>query len=121
MINLYPLKQSIIWTKSIKLVLSIYKETSTFPNQEKYTLAQHLRKTAISIPSNIAEGLMRRTRSELCQFAVIAKGSAGELLTQLIIAEEMGYIEKKRVNEIKEELIEIIKILYSIIKSTSRK
>ncbi|TDQ29086.1 four helix bundle protein [Zeaxanthinibacter enoshimensis] len=85
-------KNLLIWKKSMELVMVIYQTTRAFPESEKYGLIQHLRKTVISIPSNIAEGAGRGTTREYLRFLDIATGSLAELETQLIISKELGYI-----------------------------
>ena len=82
-------KKLIVWEKSIELVKNIYAITKTFPQSEIYTLTAQMRRAAISIPSNIAEGHSRKNLKEYLQFLRIAYGSATELETQLIIAREL--------------------------------
>ena len=73
-----------VWKKAIKLVKAIYKLTQTFPKEEIYGLTSQMRRSAVSIPSNIAEGQARRGNKEFSQFLYVSKGSAAELETQLI-------------------------------------
>lgn len=80
-------KQLIVWQKSIELVKMIYIVTAQFPNSELYGLVSQMRRAAIAIPSNIAEGKKRRTKKDFLQFLRIADGSAAELETQIIIAQ----------------------------------
>ncbi len=82
-------KDLIVWQKSIQLVKSIYRITEHFPKSELYGLSSQMRRAAISIPSNIAEGYKRKGRAEFIQFLSIAGGSAAELETQLIISKEL--------------------------------
>jgi four helix bundle protein len=80
-----------VWQLGVDLSLEIYRLTETFPKSELYGLTSQLRRAAVSIPSNIAEGHARKTRREMQRYANIAKGSLAELETQLIIARELGY------------------------------
>lgn len=78
-------KQLIVWQKSIELVKETYLSTEKLPKNEAYGLVSQMRRAAVSIPSNIAEGKKRKTRKDFLQFLRIADGSAAELETQLII------------------------------------
>ena len=81
-----------VWQESIGLVKDIYSITSQFPDEEKFGLVTQMRRSAVSIPSNIAEGAGRGSQREFAQFLVIARGSLSELETQLIIAKELNYL-----------------------------
>ena len=81
-----------VWQDAMKLTAEIYKATDDFPKHELYGLAQQIRRAAISIPSNIAEGKGHRSNREFCHFLFHARGSLLEVETQLLIAEELGYI-----------------------------
>jgi four helix bundle protein len=83
-----------IWKRSIQLVKEIYRASSLFPSNELYGLTAQMRRSAISIPSNIAEGCRRRGPKEFARFLNIALSSLAELETQLIIADELSYLEK---------------------------
>ena len=84
-------KELEVWKKGIALVLASYKIVQKFPGDERFALANQIKRSAISIPSNIAEGASRNTTKEFVQFLYIALGSASELETQMIIAEKLGY------------------------------
>ena len=103
-----------VWQKSINFVTKIYKKTNSFPNSELYGLTSQLRRAAVSVPSNIAEGAARNTDKEYVRFLFIARASAAEIETQLIIAENPGYITSID-NQLKEELLEISKMLTALI------
>ncbi|RKY31588.1 MAG: four helix bundle protein [Candidatus Omnitrophota bacterium] len=93
-----------IWQKGIELVEEVYKMTNSFPKDEQYGLSSQMRRSSISIPSNIAEGFRRRFSKEQNQFLSIVLGSCAELETQLVIARELSYI-----NDVKEQgLLQII-------------
>ena len=110
-------KDLIVWQKSIDLVTKIYKITENFPKEEIYALTNQMRRCAVSIPSNIAEGRGRGTRKDFAQFLRIASGSAAELETQLIISKEI--YQKIEFKEVFSLLLEIQKMLTVIIKRTN--
>lgn len=102
-----------IWKDAIKLVKLIYEITKTFPNSEIYGLTSQIRRAAVSVPSNIAEGHIRRHTAEFRQFLFIALGSLAELETQVIIANELGYVNK----EVRERVIQDMNVLSKQIRS----
>lgn len=108
-------KDLIVWNKSIELVRLLYEITKAFPKEELYGLTSQMRRSAVSIPSNIAEGAGRSTRKDYGQFLYIAYGSAFELETQLIIAKELGYLGAAEFEELSTLLCEISKMLRSLI------
>ena len=83
-----------VWQKGIELVKEVYKISKSFPKDEQYGITAQIRRSSISIPSNIAEGHRRRYIREYKQFINIALGSCGELETQIVIARELNYIDK---------------------------
>ncbi len=97
--SLQSFKELIVWQKAYRLVLEIYKITKDFPKTEIYGLVQQMRKAAISIPSNIAEGYGRRHKTEYHQFLSIAYGSLAELETQYLLSIDLGYIRQSGVLE----------------------
>jgi len=105
----------IVWQKSKDFVLLIYKATEKFPDDERYGLTSQLRRAAISVPSNIAEGFRRGTKKEKLQFLRIAYGSGAEIETQLVIAKELEYINSDDYLKLVESLEEIMKILNTLI------
>ncbi|MBR9756532.1 MAG: four helix bundle protein [Algicola sp.] len=102
-----------IWKKSIKLTKTVYLLTSELPSDEKYGLNSQIKRSAISIPSNIAEGAGRNSNKEFKYFLSVANGSAYELQTQLILSTELNLIAKEKVNPVIELCIEIQKMSYS--------
>ena len=104
-----------VWKNGIELVKKIYILTKDFPKEEIYTLTSQIRRSAISIPSNIAEGAARNSKKEFIQFLYIALGSAAELETQLNVAKELGYIKDLNIfddfEKLKIQLIGLIKYL----------
>ena len=93
-----------IWKNGIQIVINIYEITSKFPEDEKYGLISQMRRSSISIPSNIAEGYGRNSDSELNRFLNIARGSSYELETQLTISLELGLINYNQLNVLSEKL-----------------
>ena len=87
-------KELIVWQKSIKLVKEIFILTDKFPKSELYGLVSQMRRAAVAIPSNIAEGYGRKSSKEYAQFYSIAYGSALELETQLILSKRLGFCSK---------------------------
>lgn len=110
-------KKLIVWNKSIELVTQVYKVTHKFPKEELYALINQLRRCVVSIPSNIAEGYQRQSRKEYIQFLYISFGSCAELDTQLIIACNLGYLNKKELEEITQKVDEVGRMLNRLILS----
>ncbi|WP_374165115.1 four helix bundle protein [Arcticibacter sp. MXS-1] len=102
-----------VWQKSHLFTLEIYKITSTFPREEAYGLVSQIRRSAASIPTNIAEGCGRSSFAELKQFLTIASGSASELSYQLILSKDLGYISESRFKELDTELSLIRKMMHA--------
>jgi four helix bundle protein len=111
-----------VWKNGIELVKKIYILTKDFPKEEIYTLTSQIRRSAISIPSNIVEGAARNSKKEFIQFLYIALGSAAELETQLNVAKELGYIKDLNIfddfEKLKIQLIGLIKYLKNREKTT---
>ncbi len=108
-------KDLIVWQKSMDLVTLIYKITDKFPKTEIYGLTSQMRRCAVSIPSNIAEGSARKTRRDYGQFLHIAYGSGAELETQAEIAKRLGFNNSLDYNKINQLLIEVMKMLNTLI------
>lgn len=102
------------WKESIKLTVEIYNLTKTFPKDEAYGITKQIRRSAVSIPSNIAEGCARQTAKDTIHFLHMALGSAAELETQLIIAGELKYCSD--INELFAKLNRIRKLIVGLIK-----
>lgn len=112
-------KDLIVWQKSIDLVLAIYEVTSNFPSDERYGLISQLRRAAVSIPSNIAEGHARGTRKDYAQFLRIALGSASELETQILISKRLPLSRGIDFSSIEDLLPQVGKMLRAIIQKLS--
>ncbi len=101
----------------MKITESIYKLSANFPVEEKYGLVSQMKRCAVSIPSNIAEGAGRNTNGEFRNFLSIANGSAYELFTQLILSHKLNIVSKDLVDPILKKVIEVQKMNYALIKS----
>ena len=88
-------KDLIVWQKSYKLALIIYKITKEFPKEEMYGLISQMRRAAVSIPSNISEGYSRQYKPEYKRFLSISYGSLSELETQFLLSKDLGYIKEE--------------------------
>jgi len=105
-----------IWNAGIDLVKAIYKLTEKFPKQETYGLVSQMRRTAISIPSNVAEGFRRYHNKEYKHFLYISLGSCAELETQITIAKELKYIQEDKEAILLEKLDHICRMISSLLK-----
>lgn len=112
-------KDLIVWQKGITLCKVVYKLTEKFPKEETYGLISQMRRCAVSIPSNIAEGRNRGTRKDFAQFLRIALGSAAELETQVEIAKELSYITANDTGAVNSLLVEVSKMIMGLIKKFS--
>src|SRR3989344_3269755 len=108
-------KDLIVWQKAISLVEKIYQLTYYFPKEEVYGITTQLRRAAVSIPSNIAEGYARRSHKEYLQFYSISYGSSLEVETQLIIAKKLKFASPDQFAEIENLLEEVRKMLYAMV------
>lgn len=107
-------RELLVWKKSINLSIKVYRYTAKFPKEELYGLISQMRRSSISIPSNIAEGSGRSSDKEFVRFLDIAKGSAAELDTQLIIANHLKYLNDINFNELQNNTHEIQKMLFGL-------
>jgi len=107
----------IVWQRGIELTLAIYGLTKTFPKEEMFGLTTQLRRAAVSIPSNIAEGHGRGSRGEYRQFVGVARGSNFEVQTQLVLVRGLGFGDEKTVTRCEELSGEVGRMLNSLIAS----
>ena len=107
----------IVWQKSIELVERVYFCTRLFPKEEIYGIVSQMRKAAVSIASNIAEGHGRHSTGEYCHFLGISRGSLYELETQLIVSNKVGYLSEMEFNSMLETCEEISRLLNGLLKS----
>jgi four helix bundle protein len=103
------------WIAAMALVKGVYKLTGEFPKEEVYGLVSQMRRAAVSIPSNLAEGAARNGAKEFIQFLGVAKGSLSELETQLLISAELGYLPRE--HEIFEKVEEVARLVAGLQKS----
>ena len=104
-----------VWQKGIELSKRIYQFTSTFPTEEKYGLKSQIQRSAIAIPSNIAEGCGRNSPKDTLQFLYIARGSAYELETQIYLSADFEYINEKQQGQLLRNVEELKKLLNGFI------
>lgn len=109
-----PFKKLDVWKKSMTLTKNIYSLTKEFPREELYCLTSQMRRCAISIPSNIAEGSQRTSEKEFRNFLLISKGSLAELETQMLLAIEFKYIQETLAKKILTDADEIGKMLHGL-------
>ena len=109
----------IAWQKGHALVLDIYKMTNIFPPSEQFGLSNQLRRAAVSVTSNIAEGFSRKSYKEKVRFYYMALGSLTEAQNQLLVAKDVGYINKKQFDDIAAKSVEINKITNALIKKSN--
>ncbi|MFH1542553.1 MAG: four helix bundle protein [bacterium] len=114
-------KDLIVWQKAYSLVLDIYKATKNFPTEEKFGLISQLRRAAVAIPSNIAEGYGRNSLKQYIQFLYIAYASGAEVETQLMLSKDLGYLKENIFSEIIEKYFEVERMLMALIKSLEKK
>lgn len=107
-------KDLLVWQKGMQLATQIYHLTKSFPSGERFGLISQLRRAAVSISSNLAEGQARRTTGEFIQFISQAEGSLAELETQLLLSMELGYSTSAAVSSAFSLITELQKMLYSL-------
>ena len=110
-------KELIVWQKAMDLAAGVYTLTKYLPKEETYGLSDQMRRAAVSIPSNIAEGQARQSSKEFLQFLCIACGSRAELETQLLLAKRLGYFERipqQRIDLVFQLSDEVSRMLYTL-------
>ena len=108
-------KDLLIWQKGIDLVVEVYKAVKTFPREELFALSDQIRRSSVSVPSNIAEGQARQHTAEFRQFLHVSLGSLAELDTQTIIANKLGYLSEEALSSISNGITELRKMISSLI------
>ena len=114
-------KELKVWQKSYKLCLKVYKITKKFPKTEVYSFTSQMRRAALSITCNIAEGYGRKTTPDYLRFLYMSYGSICELETQTLLAGDLEYIETKSLYELQGDLGEVERMLKALIKSIERR
>ncbi len=104
-------RELLVWQRAIALTLEIYKLTKAFPKEEMFGLTSQLRRAAVSVASNIAEGQGRKTKGEFAQFLCMARGSNAEVQTQLVIARGLGYAGEAEGGRCEALALEVAKML----------
>jgi four helix bundle protein len=110
----------LIWQKSIEFVKQVYQETANFPDSERYGLTNQLRRAAVSVPSNIAEGQARQHKGEFRQFLFIALGSIAELETQIIISQQLSFLSEAITKNLLNDLVELQKMTRTLASRLSK-
>jgi four helix bundle protein len=110
-----------VWVRSLDWAENIYKATARWPSDERFGLISQIRRSAVSIASNIAEGAARRTTGEFIQFVGIAKGSLAEAETQLILATRLGYVPDEQAQALLDGSDEISKMLAALAASLAKR
>ena len=111
-----PHKKLDVWRLAMDLVTAVYQVTEKFPREERYSLTDQIRRAAVSIPSNIAEGAARQTRKEFVNYLHIARGSLSELDTQLELAKRLGYLGEKTGDSLDVQVERIDKMISGLIR-----
>ncbi len=109
----------VAWQKSIRWVAEIYRVTKKFPQDERFGLTSQLRRAAVSVPSNIAEGQARLSAADFRRFLGQARGSLVEVETQLAIAKELGYLDQSTAGALNQQTSEVARILNGLLTSIS--
>ena len=114
-------KNLIVWQKALALAVKVHYGSTAFPRHELFGLTSQMRRAAISVPSNIAEGAARRTTRDFLSFLHVARGSLAELETQLLLAREIGYLDEPTRNQLIAELAEVGRLINAFIVGLRRR
>lgn len=109
-----------VWKKAHRLTLEIYSVTKNFPKEETYGIVTQLRRAALAVPTNIAEGGARRTRKEYAQFCSIARGSASEVAYLLLVSRDLGYLNQEAFAQLSDGYDHIARMLTRLVKALMR-
>lgn len=105
-----------VWRNARTLVMSVYRQSASFPPEEQYGLTSQLRRAAVSIAANIAEGSGRRSDQDFARFLDMAMGSVAETRSHLLIAHELGYLKPKMLESLSDQALEVARMLSGLIK-----
>ena len=114
-------KELKVWQKSYELCLKIYRITTTFPKEERYGLTSQIRRSVVSIPSNIAEGYGRKSNADYIRMLYISYGSVCELETQILLAGDLDFIGTGELGPAKQDILEVERMLKALMKSLESK
>jgi len=114
-------KELDVWKLSMELVVDIFQVVDMFPKKELFGLSMQMKRCAVSIPSNIAEGAGRKTKREFRNYLYIAQGSLNELDTQLEIARKLGYLKEDKYKELQEKILRVGQMLSGLIKKQTER
>jgi four helix bundle protein len=114
-------KDLILWQKALDLAVAVHEVSAAFPKSEIFGPVSQIRRAAVSIPSNIAEGSARRTTREFIAFLHIARGSMAEVETQLLLAQRIGYVSNERLAVLQVRLDEVGRIMNAVIAGLRRR
>jgi len=113
-------KELKVWQKAYQLCLQIYRISKGFPKEEVFGITSQIRRASLSIPSNVAEGYGRRSRSGYIRFLNIAYGSLCELETQVLLSGDLNYLKGREFNEVQAAVLEVERMLMALIKSLGK-
>jgi len=116
-ISFEPHKKLTVWQTSVDLVTDVYSCVETLPRDERFDLVSQMRRCAVSVPANLAEGAARESRKEFLRYAVIARGSLSELDTYLEICRRIGYMQEDQITKLTKDARRICMMLNGLIKS----
>lgn len=114
-------KELKVWQKAYELCLKLYKITSTFPKEERFGLISQIRRSAVSIPSNTAEGYGRKSTADYVRMLYIAYGSICELETQILLSGDLGFIDINKLGIAIQDIAEVERMLMGLIRSLEHK
>jgi four helix bundle protein len=109
-----------VWERAVEFVVRVYKITENFPREEKFGLTSQIRRAAVSVPANIAEGAARQSSKEFSYFLSNAQGSVSELATEILIARRLGYLNEQTYQIEDDELTSIGLMILGLAKSVKR-
>ena len=113
----FPFEKRLAWKKAKELVKEIYLATESFPREETYGLTTQIRRSAVSVASNLAEGTSRSTQKDQFRFTVMAFSSLMEMINQLVISENLGFLDGNKLGSIRKKTEELSRILIALRKS----
>lgn len=110
-----------VWVRAVDFVVSVYASTKDFPPDERFGLTSQIRRAAVSIPANIAEGAARKTDKEFLQFLSIAQGSSSEVETELLLAMKLGFLSQDVYHQLRNEIDTVGRMLIGLSNHISRR